>query len=423
MASDVFNNTPCLQHKEYKTPLQMASATNVNVNQKHFHTFGCPIYVLNNALQENKPYGKWSSRSKVGIYIGQSPNHNKRIALVLDRQTGLVSPQYHVKFDDDFTTVEQDSFDSDWLIKAGFVARDDDDRQKRPIDKTPLQIPGLLKRKDSQASKGENNTPNESNKELEKKRKYEKKPPSKRSEVKKLRRSPRLNIGSESIEELLSMETKIASQQNSDVPGEIFASANNDIMSEGDGDLMAMKASTDPDTMYLHQALKQPDKRKFVEAMKKEVQDQMDNGNYTIVDRNDVPKGKIILPAVWQMRRKRDIKSQKVKKYKARLNIDGSRMKKGIHYDQTYSPVASWNSIRLILSLIAASGWHTQQIDYVLAFPQAPVEKEIYMEVPKGFEVNGDYVLRLNRNVYGQKQAGRVWNNTWKKNSSTKLDL
>ena len=36
------------------------------------------------------------------------------------------------------------------------------------------------------------------------------------------------------------------------------------------------------------------------------------------------------------------------------------------------------------------------------------------MKIPKGFKVTGsnseDYVLRLNRNVYGQKQAGRVWN-------------
>ena len=89
-------------------------------------------------------------------------------------------------------------------------------------------------------------------------------------------------------------------------------------------------------------------------------------------------------------------------------------MKKGIHYDQTYAPVASWNSIRILLSLVAAMGWHTQQIDYVLAFPQAPVEKEIYMKVPKGFEIAGkdsnNYVLKLKRNVYGQKQAGRVWN-------------
>ena len=34
----------------------------------------------------------------------------------------------------------------------------------------------------------------------------------------------------------------------------------------------------------------------------------------------------------------------------------------------------------------------------------------MYMEVPKGFEVQGDYFLQLLRNLYGQKQAGRVWN-------------
>ena len=138
----------------------------------------------------------------------------------------------------------------------------------------------------------------------------------------------------------------------------------------------------------------------------------MDNNNFTIVHKSTVPPGESILPVVWQMKRKRDIQTQKVKNYKARLNIDGSKMIKGIHYNETYAQVASWNSIRTMLALTAAYGWHTQQIDYVLAFPQAPVEKEIYMKVPKGFVITGknpnDYVLKLNQNVYGQKQAGRV---------------
>ena len=43
-------------------------------------------------------------------------------------------------------------------------------------------------------------------------------------------------------------------------------------------------------------------------------------------------------PHCWQMKRKRDIKSRKVKKWKARLNMDGSRTTKGVHYDQTYAP-------------------------------------------------------------------------------------
>ena len=48
------------------------------------------------------------------------------------------------------------------------------------------------------------------------------------------------------------------------------------------------------------------------------------------------------------------------------------------------------------------------------AFPQAPVEKDLYMQVPKVFEISGakkgEYVLQLKRNIYGQNQAGRVWN-------------
>lgn len=38
-------------------------------------------------------------------------------------------------------------------------------------------------------------------------------------------------------------------------------------------------------------------------------------------------------------------------KWKERMNIDGSKQKKGIHYDQYYSPVANWDAIRIILTL------------------------------------------------------------------------
>jgi hypothetical protein len=50
---------------------------------------------------------------------------------------------------------------------------------------------------------------------------------------------------------------------------------------------------------------------------------------------------------------KRDIKTGKNKKWKARLNINSSRIQKGIHYDQTYAPVASWKPIRLLLIMVA----------------------------------------------------------------------
>jgi hypothetical protein len=72
-----------------------------------------------------------------------------------------------------------------------------------------------------------------------------------------------------------------------------------------------------------------------------------------------------------------------------------------------------WNSLWLILALAALNNWHTSKLDYFLAYPQAPVEKELYMKIPKGFSIdegkNDDYVLNVYKNIYGQKQAGRVW--------------
>jgi Reverse transcriptase (RNA-dependent DNA polymerase) len=73
-----------------------------------------------------------------------------------------------------------------------------------------------------------------------------------------------------------------------------------------------------------------------------------------------------------------------------------------------------WNSIRTMLILAAQHNWHMVQIDYVLVVPQAPIEHTLYMEIPKGFELEdrhdcGKYILKLHRNVYGSKNTGRTW--------------
>ena len=62
--------------------------------------------------------------------------------------------------------------------------------------------------------------------------------------------------------------------------------------------------------MYLHQAMKEHDKNEFIKAMKKEWDDQYNNGNFEIVLRTSVPEGAPILPAAWQMKHKRDIKTR-----------------------------------------------------------------------------------------------------------------
>ena len=66
----------------------------------------------------------------------------------------------------------------------------------------------------------------------------------------------------------------------------------------------------------MHEAMKQHDADQFRKAMEKEWNDQMNNGNFTIIERFKVPEGAAVLPAVWQIKRKRDIKTRQVKKYK-----------------------------------------------------------------------------------------------------------
>ena len=84
------------------------------------------------------------------------------------------------------------------------------------------------------------------------------------------------------------------------------------------------------------------------------------------------------------------------------------------HIMISYAPVVRWSSIRLTLVLTILNKWHTIQLEYVHAFPQALVEKEIYMRIPAGIQIKGDvdkdYALKKHRNIYGQRQAGHVWN-------------
>ena len=87
------------------------------------------------------------------------------------------------------------------------------------------------------------------------------------------------------------------------------------------------------------------------------------------------------------MKRKWDVSTGNILQHKARLNVDGSKMKKGVHYDETYTHVANWSSVRLLLTLVTALNWHSVQIDYVQPFPQAPVEKPLYLNISIGLKM------------------------------------
>jgi hypothetical protein len=78
-----------------------ASAPKVQ-NQHHF---GCPTYVLRKELQDHKKIREWSDRTRIDINVGYSSRHAHSVSLILNLQTGLVSPQYHCQYDDLFETM------------------------------------------------------------------------------------------------------------------------------------------------------------------------------------------------------------------------------------------------------------------------------------------------------------------------------
>lgn len=85
----------------------------------------------------------------------------------------------------------------------------------------------------------------------------------------------------------------------------------------------------------------------------------------------------------------------------------------GIHYTDTYAPVVSWSTVRLILTLTALFNFKCRQIDFDQAFTQAALDTPIYMALPDGWHHTDDngtpYVMKLNKNLYGTKQAAHTW--------------
>jgi hypothetical protein len=71
-----------------------------------------------------------------------------------------------------------------------------------------------------------------------------------------------------------------------------------------------------------------------------------------------------------------------VDKYKSRFVARGLSQKKGEYYDETFSPISRYTSIRSIMSLVASMGWSLHQMDVKTTFFNGAVEEEVYIEQP-----------------------------------------
>jgi hypothetical protein len=158
-------------------------------------------------------------------------------------------------------------------------------------------------------------------------------------------------------------------------------------------DAISFSATSDPDIMYWHQAMQQPDKHKFIKAAEREVKSHVDNEHFVLMKRPSLPKGTKVLALVWSMKRKRRIVLREIYKWKARLNFHGEQQEHGVNFWEMYYPVIKWFSNRLFLVTSILKAWDTRQIDFMLAFPQVGVKCDIFMEMLVGFVLKGNKKL------------------------------
>ena len=104
---------------------------------------------------------------------------------------------------------------------------------------------------------------------------------------------------------------------------------------------------------------------------------------------------------------KRD-ESGNVSRYKARWVVKGYEQRFGIDYDQTFAGVAKNSAWTVALALAAHLDLEIEQMDVVTAFLRGDIDEIIYVELPHGYEEDGQ-ACKLNRALYGLKQSSRLW--------------
>jgi hypothetical protein len=182
--------------------------------------------------------------------------------------------------------------------------------------------------------------------------------------------------------------------------------------------LAAKAQDADADTFSFQEAMNHPDADGFWKAANDEIKTLTE----TMKVWDEVPRESWmnVLPSTWAFRIKR-FPDGMIRKFKARFCARGDRQIHGVDFFDTYAPVVSWTTVRLMLMLSLELGLATKQVDYTAAFVHAPIDKPkhfdkmtpdeqaqhgVYIDMPRGFAKPG-YVLKLNKALYGLRDAPR----------------
>lgn len=157
------------------------------------------------------------------------------------------------------------------------------------------------------------------------------------------------------------------------------------------------------------EAVSSPDAVKWQEAMEDEMNSLNENDTFTVVP---LPDDRKSVGGRWVYSVK--LGPDETEKHKARYVAKGYSQVPGIDYHETFAPTARITSVRALMQIAVQYDLIVHQMDVKTAYLNAPIDCELYVEQPEGFEVKSlsgeKLVCRLNRSLYGLKQSGRNWN-------------
>ena len=116
--------------------------------------------------------------------------------------------------------------------------------------------------------------------------------------------------------------------------------------------------------------------------------------------------------------RKRN-ENHEVVRYKSRLVAQGFSQRPGVDYEKTYSPMVDATTFRFLISQAVYEKLEMCLMDVITAYLYGSLDNDIYMKIPKGLQLPDRYdsnprelySIKLQRSLYGLKQAGRMWYN------------
>ena len=159
-----------------------------------------------------------------------------------------------------------------------------------------------------------------------------------------------------------------------------------------------------PEPKTQNEARKRPDFQSWIDSEWVEMDTVYNMGTITYVPNSSVPDGVTCIPTKFTYKCKFGDVGQVIKK-KARIVVRGD-LQYDTEYAETYAPTSRFNTLRTLISVAAQQDLKLMQFDVRGAFMVAPIDdKDIYVQLPPGYEAPDGFTAKLSSSLYGLRDA------------------